>query len=66
MSYVFNISICVLHVSTISSGHRQALMNIIQVIKIVGQIRIHILATYGCVAKEYMFIYYIYIYIYII
>jgi hypothetical protein len=47
----------VLHVSTISSGHHRAPMNITQVIKIVGQIRIRILATDGCVAKEYMFIY---------
>jgi hypothetical protein len=62
ISYVFNINISVLHVSTISSSHHQALMNITQVIKVVGQIWIRILAADGCVAREYVFIYYVYIY----
>jgi hypothetical protein len=52
ISYAFNIRVCVLHVSTISSGHHQALANITQVIKTVGQIRIRILATDGYVAKN--------------
>jgi hypothetical protein len=44
-------------VLTISSGHHQALMDITEVIKIVGQIWIRILAADGCIAREYMFIY---------
>jgi hypothetical protein len=56
MSYIFNINISMLHVSTVLSGHNKALMNITQLIKIVGQIRIRILATDGCVAREYVFI----------
>jgi hypothetical protein len=57
ISYVFNIDISVLHVSTISSGHHQALMNITQVIILLVILRIHMLATDGCVSKEYMFTY---------
>jgi hypothetical protein len=43
----------VLHVSTILYGHHQALQNTIQVIKLLVIIRIRIVATDGCVAKEY-------------
>jgi hypothetical protein len=32
-------------------------MNITQVIKVVGQIRIRLLATDGCLARVYMFMY---------
>jgi hypothetical protein len=47
-------TIDVLHVSTISAGHHQALMNITQVIKLSGIIWIRILAADGCVAREYI------------
>jgi hypothetical protein len=56
LSYVFNIHVSVLHVLTISSGHHEALMNMTQVIKLLVIIRIRIVATDGCVAREYMFI----------
>jgi hypothetical protein len=57
MSYVFNVNVTVLPVSTIELGHHQALVNITPVIKILVLIPIHILATDGCVASEYIFIY---------
>jgi hypothetical protein len=57
LNYVFNINVSVLHVSTISSGHHQVLMNINQVIKLLVISRIRILAAEGCVVREYMFIY---------
>jgi hypothetical protein len=53
--YAFNTH--VLHVSTILSGHHQALQNTIQVIKLLLILRILIVATDGYVAKEYIFLY---------
>jgi hypothetical protein len=57
ISYVFSMNLSLLHVSTILSGHHQALMNITQVIKLLVKIRMRILTTDGCVARECMFIY---------
>jgi hypothetical protein len=57
MSYMFNINITVLHISTMYLGLHQALMNMTQVIKISVMIQIRILATDGCIASEYIFIY---------
>jgi hypothetical protein len=54
ISYVFNINLSMLCVSTISSGHLQALMNIIQVIKLLVIIRIRIPATDGCNVQTYI------------
>jgi hypothetical protein len=56
--YVLVFNTQVLHISTILSGHHQTLQNNIQVTKLLVIILIRIVATDGCVAEEYIFIYY--------
>jgi hypothetical protein len=57
VSYVFNIHVSLLQVLIISSGHHEELKNITHVIKLLVIIRIHIVATDGCVARECIFMY---------